>query len=115
MESILEELNQVPGIKGSMIIGRDGLVIVPFWDHEIDMDMLGAHSADVFGAAESLMDEKFQFGIIDLLTLETDSAKFFFQTIDESTFLAVAANAQVNLGLIRNEIKAAAEKIKKVL
>lgn len=115
MESILEELNQVAGVMGSLIIGKDGLVIVSLWDYDIDMNMVGADSADILGAAEQLMDEKFQLGSIEFLTMETDKAKFFLKSIDESTFLAVVTRPKVNLGLIRLEISAAAEKLKEVL
>lgn len=115
MESILEELNQIPGVLGSLIVGTDGLVIVHAWDQEVDMDMLGADSADVFNAANSLMNEKLENGEVSLLSIETDQAKFFVRGIDESTLLAVIASPDLNLGLLRIEISAAAEKLKEVL
>jgi len=115
MENILEELNQIPGVMGSMIIGKDGLVIVPLWEQDVDMDMVGAHSADILGAAESLMEEKFKYGSIDMLTLETKNANFFLKSIDDNTFMAVAVSPTANLGLIRLEIRSAAEKLEEVL
>ena len=115
METILEELNQTPGVLGSFIVGTDGLVIVPAWDQEVDMDMLGADSADVFNAAISLLDEKLEMGEINLLSMEAENAKLFLKSIDDSTLLAVATSPEVNLGLLRIEIASAAEKLEEVL
>ena len=115
MENILDELNQVPGILGSLIIGKDGLVIVSLWDTEADIDMVGADSADVFGVCESMMSEKLNFGMCDMLTIESEEAKVVLKNIDESTFLTVILSKDVNLGLVRLEIKNAAEKLKEVL
>jgi predicted regulator of Ras-like GTPase activity (Roadblock/LC7/MglB family) len=115
METILEELNQLPEVMGSLIIGKDGLVIVSSWETDVDLDIVGALSADIFGVAESLMDEKLQRGGISFLGLEAANASFFFKTIDESTFLAVVASPSVNLGLLRIEIASAAAKLREVL
>ncbi|MCE1248164.1 MAG: roadblock/LC7 domain-containing protein [Firmicutes bacterium] len=115
METILEELNQLPEVLGSLIIGKDGLVIVSSWETELDMDAVGAMSADIFGVAESLMEEKLQKGGVKFFGIESENAGFFFKTIDESTFLAVAASPAVNMGLLRIEITAAAAKLREVL
>jgi len=115
METILEELNQLPGVMGSLIIGRDGLVVISLWEQDVDMDMVGALSADIFAAAESLVDEKLQFGEINLLSLETEKVQFFLKCIDDSTFLVVATSPKTNLGLVRLELNSAAEKLKEVL
>lgn len=115
MESILEELNQIPGVLGSLIVGTDGLVVVHAWDREVDMDLLGADSADVFNAADSLMNEKLENGEVTLLSIETDNAKFFVRSIDDSTLLAVVASPELNMGLLRIEISSAAERLKEIL
>lgn len=115
MENILEELNQTPGILGSLIIGRDGLVIIPMWETEIDTDIVGADSADLYNTAETMVSEKFSLGSLDSITLESEEAKFILKSVDDATFLVVATAPRVNLGLIRIEMKAAAEKLKEVL
>lgn len=115
MEHILEEINQTPGVLGSMIIGRDGLVIANIWNQEIDMDMVGADSADILNTIESIIEEKFLFGNTELLSMEAENADLFFKTIDEDTFLAVSATPRCNLGLIRAEVFSAAAKLKEEL
>lgn len=115
MENILEELNQIPGVQGSMIVGKDGLVIVPMWNQDVDMDMIGADSADLLGLVESLTMDKLNAGKVDLITMEAETVKFFVKNIDEATFIVVAAESNCNLGLVRLQIKSAANKIMEVL
>ncbi len=90
-------------------------MVIPLWDQDLDWDEFGAQTADLVNAAITLVEDKFDFGAVDLLTMETAGAKFLFKSIDDSTFMAVAAKANSNLGLIRQETAAAAEKIKEVL
>ena len=115
MENILEEINQTPGVLGSMIVGKDGLVIANIWNQDIDLDMVGADSADILNTVESIIEEKFVFGATELLSLEAENAKLFFKNIDEVTFLAVSATPKCNLGLLRAEINAAASKLEEEL
>lgn len=115
MENILEELNQVPGIAGSMIVGKDGLVIFHLWEDEVEIDLVGAHTAEIVGSVEALTSESLQFGLPDILTFETEKAIFFIKSIDEATFLAAAVQGNANLGLLRVEVKQAAEKLREVL
>ncbi len=115
MEDILEELNRVPGVMGSMVVGKDGLAIVSIWDSELDMDMVGALSADIFNATESMIDEKFNYGETCNLIIEAENARFIVQNIDEATFLAMATKPNTNLGLIRIESRKAATRLREAL
>jgi predicted regulator of Ras-like GTPase activity (Roadblock/LC7/MglB family) len=115
MEQILEELNNISGVLCSMIIGKDGLVISSIWNQDVEADMVGAHSADLLNLSESFTEEKLNYGTIDMITLEAENAKFFLKNVDSATLMAVATSSNVNLGLIRMEIRAACEKLKEIL
>ncbi len=115
MEEILENLTQVNGIQGTLIVGKDGLVIAYSGDIKTDPDFLGATIADFFTTAENITEEKFAMGSLDKLSFETNSSKFFLNNINNDTFLVIITEEQVNIGLIRLEMKAAAESLKEVL
>jgi uncharacterized protein len=115
MEEILESLTQVNGIQGTLIVGKDGLVIAYSGDIKTDPDFLGATIADFFTTAENITDEKFAMGNLERLCIETNSSKFFLNNINSDTFLVIITEEQVNIGLIRMEMKAAAESLKEVL
>jgi uncharacterized protein len=112
MEEILEQLNAIHGIIGSVIIGKDGLVIASRWDKEIDPDMVGVHTADLLNLTESIMTDKLDFGITEMITIEAENARLFLKIIDELTFLVIATTLKANLGLMRIEIKSATQKLR---
>jgi len=115
MDEILEVLTQVPGILGCLIVGKDGLVITQSGQINLDVDFLGATTADFFTSAEGMMGEKFNQGTLGVMTIEAAEGNFILQSINEVTFLLVLTHQKVNLGLLRWEIRAAAEKLKDVL
>jgi uncharacterized protein len=115
MEEILEQLNNIPGIVGSMIIGKDGLVIATMWNEDIDPDMVGAHTADLLNITESITTGKLDFGLTEMITVEAENAKLLLKIIDDSTFLITATTSRANLGLMRIEIKSAAKKLRDLL
>jgi uncharacterized protein len=112
MEEILEQLNAMPGIIGSVIVGKDGLVIASQWNQGIDPDMIGVHTADLLNLTESIMTDKLDFGIADMITIEAENARLFLKIIDELTFLVIAATSKANLGLMRIEIRSAAQRLR---
>jgi predicted regulator of Ras-like GTPase activity (Roadblock/LC7/MglB family) len=115
MEELLENLIQVPGMMGTLIVGKDGLVIAFAGDINTDPDFLGATMADFFGSAESMMQDKFEQGELGMLSIESEKGKFNVIGINESTFLVTIAQSSANLGLTRWETKVAAEKLREML
>ncbi|MEW6283140.1 MAG: roadblock/LC7 domain-containing protein [Candidatus Eremiobacterota bacterium] len=115
MEDILEGLNQTPGVQGSLIVGKDGLVIASSGDMAQDPDFLGATTAEIFSAAESGVMERFERGELELLSLEATGGHLFFKNINEVTYLLVLTREDVNLGLIRFDIRRAAQQLQEQL
>jgi uncharacterized protein len=115
LEAILEALNNVPGIDSTLVVGKDGLVITHLGEMSNEADFIGANLADIFTVLDSVLTEKFKEGLMELVTVETEKKKYFLKSINEVVFLVIIAEPRVNLGLIRLEAIAAAEKLKEVL
>ena len=113
MDEILEGLTNAGGIEGSLIVGKDGLVISQAGHlGDMDTDLLGATASEIYQSAESMMGEKFGKGALHRIMLEGEHAKFFLNGINEEVFLLVATKKKANLGLARWEVKTAATKLK---
>ncbi|HIQ38388.1 MAG TPA: hypothetical protein EYH53_00065, partial [Methanothermococcus okinawensis] len=52
IDRILADLNKVEGIKGSMVVGKDGLVIAAQMPSGIDVELIGAMASAAYGSAE---------------------------------------------------------------
>ena len=116
MEDILEGLNQTAGVQACMIVGKDGLLIAQSGEvPNLDTDLVAASSSEVYTAAEAITNERFEQGPVEVMHVETNHGKFVMASINDVSFLLAVARPKVNLGLVRWEVKAAAEKLKEVL
>ena len=110
MYQVLEELNRTSGITGSMIVGNDGIVIAADLDASFEEEAVGALAASITGNIQKSLDRLDQKSLSQV-TIEAETGKLFF-TGNDIGILVVTAQNDVNIGLIRLEIKNAVKKMK---
>ncbi|ACX72362.1 Roadblock/LC7 family protein [Methanocaldococcus vulcanius M7] len=110
IDRVLLELNKTEGIKGSMVVGKDGLVIASQLPGSVDAELVGAMASAAFGAAERTAAE-IGMGNLEQTMIEGEHGKTLMVDAGEG-ILVVLTDAKVNLGLIRITMKRAAEKVK---
>jgi predicted regulator of Ras-like GTPase activity (Roadblock/LC7/MglB family) len=113
IDRILSDLNKTDGIKGSMVVGKDGLVIASQMPSGLDSELIGAMTSAAYGSAERTAAEINQ-GALEQMMIEGAYGKTIMVDAGEG-ILAVLTDSKVNLGLIRIHIKRSAEKIKSAL
>lgn len=109
MYQILEELNKTSGITGSMIVGRDGIVIAADLNSQAEEETVGALAASITSNIQKSMN-RLQQTALSQVTIEAGSGKLFMSDAKVG-LLVVTAEPDVNIGLIRLEIKNAVNKI----
>ena len=109
MYQILEELNKTSGITGSMVVGNDGIVIAADLDTALEEETVGALAASITSNIQKSMNRLNQTPLAQV-TIEADSGKLFFSDAGVG-ILVVTAESEVNIGLIRLEIKNAVSKL----
>lgn len=109
MYNVLSELNKTSGITGSMIVGNDGIVIAADLDASYEDDTVGALAASITANINKSMD-RLQTSSSQQVTIEADDGKLFF-TDAGLGILVVTTNKNVNIGLVRLEIKNALTKL----
>jgi predicted regulator of Ras-like GTPase activity (Roadblock/LC7/MglB family) len=109
MFQILEELNKTTGINGSMIVGKDGIVIAADLKDNLQDEAVGASAASIVDTVKKSM-ERLSNENLKQITVEASKGKLFLTDVGIG-ILAVTTDPQVNVGLVRLEIKNAAEKI----
>jgi uncharacterized protein len=110
MYQILEDLNKTNGINGSLIVGRDGIVIAADLKSNYQDEAVGASAASIVDTVKKSM-ERLSNENLKQITVEASKGKLFLTDVGIG-ILAVTTDPQVNVGLVRLEIKNAAEKIK---
>ena len=110
MHEVLSELNKTTGITGSMVVGNDGIVIAANLQENLEDDTIGALAASITANIHKSL-ERLQSSPLTSVTIEADDAKLFFSDAGLG-ILVVTAEKEVNIGLIRLEIKNAISRLK---
>lgn len=110
MYQILEELNKTSGISGSVLVGNDGIIIAADLDTRFQDEAVGAMAASIISTVQKSLD-KLKSTPLKQMTIEAEQGKLFLTDVGFG-ILVVTAEPDVNIGLIRLEIKNAASKIK---
>jgi predicted regulator of Ras-like GTPase activity (Roadblock/LC7/MglB family) len=110
MHEVLSELNKTTGITGSMVVGNDGIVIAADLQENLEDETIGALAASITSNIHKSL-QRLQTSPLKQVTIEADDAKLFF-TDAGLGILVVTTEKEVNIGLIRLEIKNAISKLK---
>lgn len=109
MYHILEGLNKTSGITGSMIVGKDGIVIAADLNTQVDEEAIGALAASITSNIEKSL-ERLNTSPLAQISIEADNAKMFFCDAGIG-ILVVIAEPDVNIGLVRLEIRNAVHRL----
>ena len=110
MYDVLDDLNKTTGITGSMVVGNDGIVIAANLDESFEGEAIGALAASITTNIQKSLD-RLESTPLKQVTIEAEEGKLFF-TDAGLGILVVTTEQQVNIGLIRLEIKNAISKLK---
>ncbi|MFQ6050838.1 MAG: roadblock/LC7 domain-containing protein [Candidatus Hydrothermarchaeota archaeon] len=113
IDVVLSDLTKVDGIVGSLIVGKDGLLIANALPKSMDGDMIGAMSAAIFGTGEKSAERTGQ-GKLTQAMIEAENGKILVLDVGKA-ILAVITDRDVNIGLIRLEMNDAKEKLESML
>ncbi len=114
LRRILSDLTRVEGVRGALVVSRDGYVIeavIPRRD--INAEDIGAAVSSLVNSATRL-GRDFGLGEKDIMTLEYSNGMIVVGTLGEN-FVMVIADKSALIGMIRNEIKKQRERLKAVV
>ena len=110
MYQVLSELNKTTGVTGSMVVGNDGIVIAADLDAAFEGETIGALAASISANIQKSLD-RLETRPLQQVTIEAENAKLFF-TDAGIGILVVTTEKDVNIGLIRLEIKNAVDRLR---
>jgi predicted regulator of Ras-like GTPase activity (Roadblock/LC7/MglB family) len=110
MLDVLQKLNQGLGVRGSMIVTVEGIVIQALLGEELEQDRVAAMSSAVLQETERCL-RKLNLGMLSQFVLTAMHGKMVFQDCGPA-FLVVLTEKGINLDHTLIEIRGAAFKIK---
>lgn len=109
MRKIVEDLNRVDGVIGSLLVGKDGLVVASTLLDTEDAEVLGAMSAAVYGEIDKSTKRIGVGTLVDAIIDAREGSILLLEAKD--LILVVITQRVVNLGLIKMEMRRAARRI----
>ncbi len=90
-DELLKEINEVPGVLGTLIVGNDGLVIANTMPNEIDKEIVGALTSSIYLNLD-VQIKRMQRGGLKRLVIETDIGLTVLSTLEMGTLVAFSQN-----------------------
>jgi len=110
LEKILVDLNAIDGVNGSIVTGKDGLVIAQRAPPDTDVDLASAMAATTGEKAVAELKQ----GEIEQAMIEGSAGKTLI-IAGKNAILMVITSPDVNLGLIRIEMRRCIKEIEESL
>ncbi len=109
MKKVLQELGEVEGIVGSLIVDADGIPIVECLD--ADSELVAATCVQIVNSVRDALAKLEEDGLVQAL-IEPAEGKIFLREIPDVGTLVAVSEKNVNVGLIRLALSSASEKIR---
>jgi hypothetical protein len=106
VRSILAKLNKTNGVRGSMVVNRDGIVVASDFSVEADENGIGAVTSSILSALEGAL-KRINMGRFSRFLVTGSENKIAVVDAGQAILL-VLINRDVNIGMVNLEIKEAA-------
>lgn len=109
MLDILKKINKIGSVKGSLVIGADGLVIASDLSGSQDAGELAAVASSVSAALDNALT-RLNAGHFDRFIMNGSDGSLVLQQID-SAILLTLVRKDANMGMVLVELKEAAQSL----
>jgi uncharacterized protein len=106
VKNILGKLNKTNGVRGSMIVNRDGIVVASDFSVEADENGIGAVTSSILTALEAAL-KRINMGKFSRFIITGSESKVAVVSAGQAILL-VLLQSEVNMGMINVDIKEAA-------
>ena len=110
MRNVLNDLNELVGIRGSLVVSRDGMVICSRLAGGLDEDRVAAMASNVVLRTSRALADR-ELGQFSRLSLTSCDGEMIFEAAGES-YLVVVMERGIDLGQAELEIRSTARRVK---
>lgn len=105
MRSVLRQLNKTQGVRGAMIVNKDGIIVASEFGIEIDETGIGAVASSILAAVEGAV-KRINLGKLQRFIITGSENKCAIVDAGPA-LLIVVMQREANFGLVNAEIKVA--------
>ncbi len=111
-ESLLKSVNAIKGVQGSMLVSKDGLVLVNSMPDSVDPNLISAVLSSMFTNID-VQSKRMQRGKLKRFFIETDQETISLVEVDANGDVLLIFS-QFDKDIDFNEVNAALENVTKV-
>ena len=86
LDILLSDINRISGVMGSLIVGKDGLVIANTMPGDIDKDLVGALTSSIFSNVD-IQTKRMQRGLLKRMVLDTNMGLAVLAEVEMGTLV----------------------------
>jgi predicted regulator of Ras-like GTPase activity (Roadblock/LC7/MglB family) len=109
VRSVLKALADVPGVRGSMVVTQDGIVVDSLLGRNLRVEVVGAMAASVIHGSKRVAEKAGQ--VLESFSLVSTHGKMIVSDTG-SAFLVVVLDRNIDLGSAELEIRSAVRKVR---
>ena len=111
MKNLLDQLNDVPGVQGSMVITRDGIMVVEALGPQLQEDAVAALSSSLVNTLQKALETIDKDGSPEEMVLSATEGKLIFSDLGNA-FLVVVTRPNLKLGTGLIEIRSISRRLR---
>ena len=93
LDILLSDINRIEGVMGSLIVGKDGLVIASTMPTDIDKDLVGALTSSIFSNVD-IQTKRMQRGLLKRMVLDTNNGLAVLAEVEMGTLVVFSKHEQ---------------------
>lgn len=110
MKTTLKKINRINGVRGSLLVNREGMIVVSDVTEGVDEGGISALSSTIFVNLQSAL-KRLDFGMPSRFTISGERGRILLFNIGDELVLTVLTRKDVNMGLLKVEIKESADEL----
>lgn len=113
MREVLKNLNESVGVRGSLVMTKEGVVVAACLGDDLEQETIAALASSVLGALGRSRKSSFHLGEVARFTLYAKHGRLIFEIV-ESLVLVVVTDKYIDLDITLLEIAGVAKRLQRM-
>lgn len=114
MKNVLRKINKTNGVRGSLLVNKEGMIVVSEVTEGIEEGGISALASNIFVNLQHTL-KRLNFGSPKRFTISGERGRILLYNIGEELILTVLTRKDVNMGLLKVEIKELADELLQIM
>ncbi|MFC1479128.1 roadblock/LC7 domain-containing protein [Planctomycetota bacterium] len=114
MNAVLKKINRINGVKGSLLVNREGMILVSDVAEGIEEIGISALASSIFITIENAL-VRLSMGDLNRFSITGERGRIVLLNIRKDLVLTVITRKDINMGLLKVELDKAAEELTQMM